>query len=200
MKIETKNTLKIEDIGFDISAFAKERLYENAPNSYIYHDKNRGIAFEVREDLINWINYFPPKKASFVLCDNEEVKTFYLQESWFVGSKLEDRIYTAYCGVTNVVDIELDTAVVTATCENPFKKESCPVNPNKISVRTIAVDPDNDPLAYQYTVSGGKIVGEGAEVVWDLSGLKPGNYTITAAVDDGCGFCGAIKTKTIVIK
>jgi len=68
-----------------------------------------------------------------------------------------------------------------------------------ISVSTKAVDPDNDILTYNYKVSAGKIVGAGANVVWDLSGVESGSYTITAAVDDGCGICGKYITKSIIL-
>ena len=34
---------------------------------------------------------------------------------------------------------------------------------------------------------------------WDVSGLAPGTYTITAGVDDGCGLCGKTQTQTITI-
>jgi hypothetical protein len=68
-----------------------------------------------------------------------------------------------------------------------------------IDVSATAVDPENDVLTYNYTVSGGRIVGSGANVQWDLSGVNPGSYTITAGVDDGCGLCGQTQTKTITI-
>src|ERR1700682_5552236 len=32
------------------------------------------------------------------------------------------------------------------------------------------------PLTYKYTATGGKIVGDGTSVVWDLSGASPGRY------------------------
>ncbi len=68
-----------------------------------------------------------------------------------------------------------------------------------VNVTTTAFDTENDPLVYNYTVSGGRIVGTGANVQWDLSGLGPGSYTITAAVDDGCGLCGKTQTQTVRI-
>ena len=68
------------------------------------------------------------------------------------------------------------------------------------TVATTAVDPENDVLTYQYTVSGGRIVGTGANVTWDLSGARAGTYTITAGVDDGCGICGQTQTKTIEVR
>ena len=48
-------------------------------------------------------------------------------------------------------------------------------------------DPDNDPLTYSYSVSGGKIVGSGSSVQFDSTGLAPGTYTIKCTVDDGRG-------------
>jgi len=68
-----------------------------------------------------------------------------------------------------------------------------------VSVTTTAVDPENDILTYNYTVSGGRIVGSGANVSWDLSGVAPGSYTITAGVDDGCGLCGQTQTQTVTV-
>ncbi|MGD9588050.1 MAG: hypothetical protein AB7Q37_06825 [Pyrinomonadaceae bacterium] len=68
-----------------------------------------------------------------------------------------------------------------------------------VNVNTTAVDPENDVLTYNYTVSGGRIIGTGANVQWDLSGLQPGSYTITAGVDDGCGLCGQTQTQTVRI-
>ena len=69
-----------------------------------------------------------------------------------------------------------------------------------VNVSTSASDAENDTLVYNYTVSGGRIVGSGANVSWDLSGVRPGTYTVTAGVDDGCGICGETKTSTIEVK
>ena len=55
-------------------------------------------------------------------------------------------------------------------------------------------------LLYSYTVSGGKIIGQGQKVIWDLSGVAPGTYTITAGVDDGCGICGETKSMEVIVK
>ncbi|HEY2497727.1 MAG TPA: OmpA family protein [Candidatus Angelobacter sp.] len=50
-----------------------------------------------------------------------------------------------------------------------------------------ASDPDNDPLTYKWSATGGSIEGTGAEARWNSSGVQPGKYTITATVDDGRG-------------
>jgi len=48
-------------------------------------------------------------------------------------------------------------------------------------------DPDNDPLTYSYTSTGGKIVGSGSNVQFDSSGLPPGTYGVKCTVNDGRG-------------
>lgn len=57
-----------------------------------------------------------------------------------------------------------------------------------IEVKTLVDNPKNKPLTFRYAVSGGRIVGEGAKVVWDLNRTRPGIYTISAAIDEGRGF------------
>lgn len=48
-------------------------------------------------------------------------------------------------------------------------------------------DPDNDPLTYSYTTSGGQVAGSGSNVQFDSTGLAPGTYTVKCAVNDGRG-------------
>ncbi len=66
-----------------------------------------------------------------------------------------------------------------------------------VFISSSAFDEDNDAIYYDYKVSGGRIIGTGPNVQWDLSGVAPGNYQITAGVDDGCGFCGLPITKDV---
>src|SRR6266550_1015186 len=55
---------------------------------------------------------------------------------------------------------------------------SCPATINTtVGLTTTASDPDGDTLLYTYTVTGGRITGEGISVSWDLSGAAPGTYT-----------------------
>lgn len=69
----------------------------------------------------------------------------------------------------------------------------------RVNVITTASDPEGDTLVYSYTVSGGRIVGQGSNVTWDLNGVLPGTYTITAGADDGCGLCGKTETRTVTV-
>ncbi|HXF43398.1 MAG TPA: hypothetical protein VNK26_06630 [Pyrinomonadaceae bacterium] len=102
----------------------------------------------------------------------------------------------------DVTSVTLSKNVIKLPCQPgyvPREGESCD-DSTSVTVTTNATDPENDPLNYSYTVSGGRIVGSGSSVTWDLSGLPKGTYTITAAVDDGCGICGKTQTQTVEIK
>ncbi|HEX8072763.1 MAG TPA: hypothetical protein VF546_22640 [Pyrinomonadaceae bacterium] len=82
----------------------------------------------------------------------------------------------------------------------------CPYNP---------ADPQNDmtqlPLnarvatgsygsipAFDFWTNGGRVVGVGAERIWDLSAVKlrPGIYTVVAHADDGCD-CASVNTRQV---
>lgn len=56
-----------------------------------------------------------------------------------------------------------------------------------VALHVNASDPDNDPLTYSYSATGGTIEGTGADARWTPSGLAVGTYTATAKVDDGKG-------------
>lgn len=101
----------------------------------------------------------------------------------------------------NVDSVTLGDTVITLPCPPGTKSTSGGCNDNmSVSVSTRASDPENDVLTYNYTVSGGRITGQGANVTWDLSGAQPGTYTITTGVNDGCGICGKTDTKTITVE
>jgi len=56
-----------------------------------------------------------------------------------------------------------------------------------VAVHVNASDPDNDPLTYSYTATGGAVDGSGPDARWNSTGVTPGNYTVTAQVNDGKG-------------
>jgi hypothetical protein len=198
-KVEEWKVVKIEitldasvtpkDLGFDLSKFTKEQEFANDTNEHIYHNKARGMAFKINEDRIDTIIFFPPdKRTKQLLCDNNAFfKAFYSRKSWF-SEPLEDRGSVCINPIANVTVLSLDKTVIDATSSKIVR------------IETVANDPDNDPLVFNYTVSAGRINGTGAKVVWDLTGVPAGTYTITAGVDDGCGICGQTVTKTITVK
>lgn len=101
----------------------------------------------------------------------------------------------------SVDSVTLGATVITLPCVPPeISRSGACVDNRTISVATRASDPENDVLTYQYTVSGGRIIGTGANVQWDLSTATVGTYTITTGVDDGCGVCGRTNTQTITVQ
>lgn len=56
-----------------------------------------------------------------------------------------------------------------------------------VAVHVNASDPDNDPLTYSYTATGGAVDGSGPDARWNSASATPGNYTVTAQVNDGKG-------------
>jgi Big-like domain-containing protein len=56
-----------------------------------------------------------------------------------------------------------------------------------VMVSCNAADPDNDPLTYSWSSTGGKVDGSGPTVRWRAQGAAQGAYTVTAKVDDGRG-------------
>lgn len=118
----------------------------------------------------------------------------------FIGrrNKRQEEIVNQFA---NVTALTLSSEKITLPCpagKIPAEGQACN-DSTSINVSTTAVDPENDVLTYNYTVSGGRIVGSGANVSWDLSGQPAGTYTITAGVDDGCGLCGKTETKTVTV-
>lgn len=67
---------------------------------------------------------------------------------------------------------------------NPLNNEN---KSQKIEISVKYSDPEGDVVVYEYDVSGGKIIGVGGNVVWDLSGVKPNKYILTICVNDGLG-------------
>jgi hypothetical protein len=101
----------------------------------------------------------------------------------------------------DVTNLGLSASTISLPCPAGYVSQSGGCNDSTtINITTTAVDPDNDVLTYNYTVSGGRIVGQGANVQWDLSGVGKGTYTVTAGVDDGCGICGKTATQSVTIQ
>jgi hypothetical protein len=84
------------------------------------------------------------------------------------------------------VTISSSSATVNFPCATGASVESCvPSASKEVQLTANATDPDNDTLLYTWSVTGGRISGEGRAVNWDLSGVNPGTYTATVEVNDG---------------
>jgi hypothetical protein len=188
IEISPDEPVTLKDSGMDLTKFRREPRYPETTDSWVYYDKVSGFAFKTTEDGIQEYIFFPPRAKSTRLCRNSTAaKGFYTRKGWFSQERPNDvPICVNY--VANVTGLSVSTL------------ELALADTTTISVATVAVDPENDVLTYIYNVSGGRIIGTGANVTWDLAGVSPGTYTITAGVDDGCGICGNTMTKTVVVK
>jgi hypothetical protein len=70
----------------------------------------------------------------------------------------------------------------------------------KLKVSIIAKNTEKEELSYYYFVSGGKIVGEGSNVIWDFFGVLPGEYSITIGVGKDFIINGKTITKKIIVQ
>jgi len=74
---------------------------------------------------------------------------------------------------------------VVRPCPQGTSSSTCSPTGNEVTLTAAATDPDNDTLLYTWSVTGGKINGEGRSVSWDLSSAAVGSYTATVEVNDG---------------
>lgn len=187
IEVDPDKDFGLADLGIDAAALFKEQIYADRTDEFVYHDKKKGIAIEVADEIITRFTLFPALEAKPKTCKNKAAKEFASTKSWFGKQKLEDR-KVIVCYVPNVTDLKLDKEVLS---KMGITRE--------IAVTTSIQDP-NDVVTYEYYVTAGTIVGKGADVVWDLKGVKPGSYTITAGLDDGGGIRGQTKSRTVVIE
>ncbi|HEX6717193.1 MAG TPA: Ig-like domain-containing protein, partial [Pyrinomonadaceae bacterium] len=75
-------------------------------------------------------------------------------------------------------------STVHGACPPPATSPNCPTA-TSITLVANASDPDNDQLLYTWSVTGGRLSGEGRQVTWDLTGVANGTYTATVEVNDG---------------
>jgi hypothetical protein len=225
IKISPKASIKFKDVnhylskfGINITKFRKEKMYNNEDNHYMYHNKDLGILIEVNKLEIEEFSIYPAKKYYSLLCDKKIAKRLVTTKTIFAEPRGNRNIISDPNGIPDVYNLMLSLPEITASCSLPDETENktCSDGAKVIAVFAVAEDPENDELVFDFKVSGGKIIDEskvekwdmpmrfrktsGKKVLWDLSGVKSGAYTITAAVDDGCGFCGKSITKTVVVK
>jgi hypothetical protein len=96
--------------------------------------------------------------------------------------------------------IEIEDVIIDRERDNtwcpipePVIENGCPKDIN-VKVRTVIKNAEKAKnLTYNYTVSGGRIIGQGEEVSWNFEDPRPGKYTITVGIGDKNG----IKKKTV---
>lgn len=65
-----------------------------------------------------------------------------------------------------------------------------------------ATSPGGNPIRYRWTTIGGRIDGEGPDVTWDLSGVKPGYYKAFLEINTGSDdeACQAFSSTTMLVE
>ena len=62
-----------------------------------------------------------------------------------------------------------------------------------VAIHVNASDPDNDPLTYSYTATGGSVEGSGPDARWNSASAAPGSYTVTALSQRRQGWHGVVR-------
>jgi Tfp pilus assembly protein PilV len=87
-----------------------------------------------------------------------------------------------------VGSVSSSSAAIALPCPEGTSSDTCtPSASRSVDLTAGYTDADNDTLLYTWTVTGGKLTGDGRMVSWDLSGLQPGTYTANVSVVDGNG-------------
>jgi hypothetical protein len=69
----------------------------------------------------------------------------------------------------------------------------------KVQLKTDATSPEGRTLQYHWETTGGQIVGEGPNPVWDLSGAAPGRYTASVDVTTGETGCEGVSSTAVQV-
>jgi PKD domain len=83
--------------------------------------------------------------------------------------------------------VSASTSTISRPCPPGTSSTSCTPSGNEVQLTANFTDPDNDTLLYTWSVTGGRLTGEGRAVTWDLTGVANGTYTATVEVNDGNG-------------
>lgn len=96
------------------------------------------------------------------------------------------------------ITLTADSEVITLCPDNESS-----ANP-RVRLRAVGNSPDGNTLRYRWTVSGGRLEGDGGtDVVWDLSNAQPGVYAATVTVESGPvgdPLCTAFTSTRVVVR
>jgi hypothetical protein len=95
------------------------------------------------------------------------------------------------------IKLDADSQVVTLCPDS----ESM-ANP-RVRLKATGISPEGKPLRYRWTVSGGRLEGDGTDVVWDLSDAQPGVYNAAVTVESGPvdnPLCTAFTSTKVVVR
>ncbi|HEX6183510.1 MAG TPA: hypothetical protein VFZ44_06335 [Pyrinomonadaceae bacterium] len=73
----------------------------------------------------------------------------------------------------------------------------------RVRLKATGYSPEGKPLRYKWTVSGGRLEGDGTDVVWDLSDAQPGVYNASVTLESGPvgdPLCTAFTSTKVVVR
>lgn len=199
ISITQKKKLQLKDLSLNFSKFQRENKYINYKLPKLYYNKNSGIIIDSKRNEVEKIVILPSQKDMTKMCDKKLARKLISTSKWLI-TPMKERVYGGEIidPTSDVLSLELSSTEIN---QDSLLKDVNDKNNYSVVVKAKSSDPESDDfLTFNYKISGGKIIGTGGKVLWDLSDVKPGTYTITAAVDDGCGFCGKTMTKTVTVK
>lgn len=99
------------------------------------------------------------------------------------------------------LELTLDRVTLYRPCPHflPAKYRTCP-NGMTINVDAVINGKIGKKPNYEYSVSGGTIVGSGSKVVWDMSKAMPGTYVVTTTARGGSTKTKLSTTRTITVQ
>lgn len=206
IKVSLNQPIKFSNNLIDLSKFKREQIYSNFADLNAYYNKELGIVYKVYKGQLQEINLIPSPKANLLMCHKKRAKILSSNKSIF-AEPLKKRVIVAHQLLPNVgiANLNLSQNEIFLTCDkfDLTENKKCADHIKVIDVNSLIKNEfyqHYPEFTYLYTVSGGKIIGKGSKVQWDLTGVKAGSYTIMATIDDGCGFCGKSVTKTVIVK
>lgn len=81
-----------------------------------------------------------------------------------------------------VSSIVTSVSLITRPCPPGTRSETCTPSVSEVQLTANATSPHFDAILYTWSVTAGKLKGEGKTIIWDLSGVASGTYTVTVEV------------------
>lgn len=83
---------------------------------------------------------------------------------------------------------------------NPTTVRVCAGEAATVQLLARASSQSGNALRYTWATEGGRLIGDGANPTWDLSGLQPGIYRATVEVGSGSDYlCAAFSSAAVVV-
>ena len=102
------------------------------------------------------------------------------------ASMVTELTYFVGCSLPPIIRaVELSPSSIVRPCSEGRRSETCSATGNLVEVTADAPEAPQDELLFTWSVTAGRLIGEGRKVSWDLSGVPKGTYTVTVEVNDG---------------